>query len=816
MKRIRCRLSTGTFPSFAALAVAVTLSGAPAAPAPTAVHRPPPTPRGRRSVGSTRDIFADTWVAADALGRVLPGAETCGPPRPGKIVAMFYWTWHLPKINPGVRGDVYDNSRIIGEALAEGTPPRWPRVRANHFWGEPELGYYRTTDSFVLRKHASMLADAGVDVIVFDTTNPPFTWKEGYLALCREFSAMRKAGNRTPSIAFMCPFGDPTVVVERVFDELYRPGLYADLWFRWEGKPLILANPKYFRKKREIREFFTFRAPIPGYWTRPSGPGQWPWLQVYPQHGFPDATGHIECVAVGVAQNAIPGYFGPAPMSHKKGAMGRSWHDLARDPNAEAVLYGPNFREQWGRALELDPQVVFVTGWNEWTASRLPKFGPFNEHDDAVYPGGLFIDEYNEEYSRDIEPMKGGFGDSYYYQLVAWVRMFKGVRSRALPKGPAAIRIDGRFDDWTAVRPEFRDTVGDTLHRREPGYDGRVYVNDTGRNDIVRCKAAYDAESVFFFVETRRALTPVSDRNWMLLFVDADQDPATGWNGYDFLIDASRSGSTQRASVVRPSDSTTWQEAGGAEFRVAGNRLELRISRSVLGLDGVEPPAFDFHWADNIQRIAIDEFGVNGDSAPNRRFNYRFGPDPAPSKERRRPIGYFPRDLRRGKSGRVVLPPPSLQGLPQAWWVWRRGGPDAMAAAPGETTRFRRRLTVAELGKGDGAFMAAAVDDSAEVFVNKASCGVLTGWTPPAVFPIVLQAGENLIEIVVKNAGDAPNPAGLAAEIALRKSDGSVKILARTGDGKWEAALDKAGTVREWARPRRIGRVGCEPWGSLP
>ncbi len=812
MKRSSLRLSAWTFPSFTALAVitAVSVSGAPAA----AEQGTLPDAPGRGSAAPSHELLADTWVAADALGRVLPGAEACGPPRPGKVVAIFYWTWHLPKVNPGVRGAVYDNSRIIGAALAEGRPPRWPGIRANHFWGEPELGYYRTTDRFVLRKHASMLADAGVDVIVFDTTNPPFTWKEGYMALCREFSAMRREGNRTPSIAFMCPFGDPTVVVERVFKELYRPGLFADLWFRWEGKPLILANPRYFRKKREIREFFTFRAPIPGYWTRPAGPDQWPWLQVYPQHGFPDATGRIECVAVGVAQNAIPGYYGPAPMSHRKGAMGRSWHDGARDPNIEAVLYGPNFREQWGRALELDPRVVFVTGWNEWTAARLPKFGPFNEHDDAVYPGGLFIDEYDPEYSRDIEPMKGGFGDSYYYQLVAWVRMFKGVRRRPLPAGPSVIRIDGRFDDWTGVRPEFRDTVGDTLHRREPGYDGQVYVNNTGRNDIVRCKVAYDADSLYFFVETRRALTPASDRNWMLLFVDADQDPATGWNGYDFLINGSRNASTHRASVVRLSASTIWREEGRADFRTAGNRLELRISRAVLGLEGAKRPAIDFHWADNIQRVAVEEFGVNGDSAPNRRFNYRFGSDPAPAH--RRAVGYFPRDLRRGESGRVVVPPPTLRGLPGAWWIWRTGVPDPAASAPVETVRFRRRLTVAALGKGDGAFMAAAVDDLGEVFVNGASCGVLTGWTPPAVFPIPLRAGDNLIEIVVKNAGDAPNPAGLAAEIAVKRSDGSTAILARTGDGKWEAVREGPGSAGKWARPQRSGRVGCEPWGPLP
>jgi hypothetical protein len=38
-----------------------------------------------------------------------------------------------------------------------------------------------------------------------------------------------------------------------------------------------------------------------------------------------------------------------------------------------------------------------------------------------------------------------------------------------------------------------------------------------------------------------------------------------------------------------------------------------------------ELSAFDFHWADNLQHLGdISEFGLNGDSAPNRRFNYRY------------------------------------------------------------------------------------------------------------------------------------------------------------------------------------------------
>ena len=120
----------------------------------------------------------------------------------------------------------------------------WPVKGCPHHWGEPELGYYMMTDPFVIQKHASMLVDAGIDVVFFDTTNGAFTWKDEYEALCRVYTEMRAAGNRTPSIGFICPFGDPMPVLNNVWKDLYQPGLWSELWFRWEGKPLILANPR--------------------------------------------------------------------------------------------------------------------------------------------------------------------------------------------------------------------------------------------------------------------------------------------------------------------------------------------------------------------------------------------------------------------------------------------------------------------------------------------------------------------------------------------------------------------------------------------
>jgi hypothetical protein len=415
-------------------------------------------------------------------------------------------------------------------------------------------------------------------------------------------------------------FGDPRPITDQLWRELYQPGLWRDLWFVWEGKPLLLAN-KEFIKDPEQLNFFTFRRPMPDYWLGPSGPDQWSWLEVFPQHVFNNSRGENEQMSVGVAQNALPNTPGPAPMSHKAGAMGRSWHGGEPDARPRAVDVGLNFDEQWRRALEVNPKFVFVTGWNEWIAGRYTEWSKYSDTN-CYYPGGLFVDEYNQEYSRDCEPMRGGHGDDYYYQLASWVRRFKGVRPRPTAHGPSHIVIDGSFDDWKTVEPEFRDTIGDTFHRDHRGYGNLVYRNDTGRNDFVILKAAYDDTNLYFFAQTLGPISPWTDTNWMLLFLDTDRSANTGWLGYEFVVNLEVLTDTQ--TTVMAWNAGQWVRIGRASYRVNGNGMEICLLRAMVG-QAKNPPAFDFHWADNL--LSFDgafELGVNGDSAPNRRSNYRF------------------------------------------------------------------------------------------------------------------------------------------------------------------------------------------------
>ena len=192
--------------------------------------------------------------------------------------------------------------------------------------------------------------------------------------------------------------------------------------------------------------------------------------------------------------------------------------------------------------------------------------------------------------------------------------------------GPSAIVIDGAFDDWTGVVPEYRDTIGDVTHRDHAGYGNTPYRNDTGRNDFVIAKAAYDDNNLYFFIQTLAPITPRTGSNWMLLLLDTDRDARTGWLGYDYVVNLEVP--SERETTVKLWNNSTWKTVGTASYRVDGNGMEIAVPRALVAL-AAGKPAFDFHWADNIQSFGdVSELGVNGDSAPNRRWNYRYSVAP--------------------------------------------------------------------------------------------------------------------------------------------------------------------------------------------
>ena len=70
----------------------------------------------------------------------------------------------------------------------------------------------------------------------------------------------------------------------------------------------------------------------------------------------------------------------------------------------------------------------------------------------------FFVDQYNAEFNRCLQPMKGGYTDNYYMQMAENIRRYKGVRPIPEVIGLHPIKIDGDFADWAGVEVEYRDT----------------------------------------------------------------------------------------------------------------------------------------------------------------------------------------------------------------------------------------------------------------------------------------------------------------------------------------------------------------------
>jgi hypothetical protein len=356
--------------------------------------------------------------------------------------------------------------------------------------------------------------------LIFDTTNAR-SYPEIYTNLCEVFRALRRSGQRTPQLAFMVNTRARATAKE-IYHTLYQANRYPELWFLWQGKPLMICDP--VQADDELKSFFTLRA---AHWpfTLTNTPYAWHWEATYPQpYGYTDDPQKPEQLNVSVAQN-LSAIDGRVVNMNSGIARGRSFHNGKQSIAPGSVNFGYNFQEQWRRAFELNPPFVMVTGWNEWVAGRWIR--PENPL--------VFVDQYDEEFSRDIEPMRGGHGDDYYWQLVANIRDYKGVPAPPPSSGAKTVSLSGGFEQWRDVEPEFVAQSGQTVPRDFDGTGGLHYENHSGRNEFAALKVARDKTYIYFYARTAAPVSPVST-NWMWLLIDADQNAGTGWDGYDYII----------------------------------------------------------------------------------------------------------------------------------------------------------------------------------------------------------------------------------------------------------------------------------------
>lgn len=545
-------------------------------------------------------------VAIDALGRSLPTSEEAGLPQANKYVGLFYSLW------------TSDISAAIDNAKALACDPLNPDhgSYANFcFWSEPETGYHKANDVWQIKRDLNYFAMAGVDFLYFDMTNGVLyeSAMKLFLDTCLE---LRANGQMTPYIVPWCfgsNQGGNTGDMGRFYKLFMTQEKYADLWFYWEEKPLAMIKPLDdgtfpILKDADLKDKLTFKKA----WTAPSDRAKDYWLdnQIVNYgygYGYSEKRTIAECAGIGCA--------GFANFGH-----GRSG-DLSKLSYLDALLETSTMGE--GRVLqaafeelmEKNPecQVLLISRWNEWIAQNY-------KANHATDTG--FVDQFNPEFSRDIEPMKGGYTDNYFYQMCAIIRRFKGVLPADEASGATTVDVAGDFSVWQSVSPVFTDFEGDTTHRDSTDTTGTIrYLNTTGRNDIVESRLTADGGMVYAYVRTAEAITSYrGGRNWMLLFIDADNDKSTGWEGYDYLVNYAVVSDTITTLCAWRDE--IWQEIGTIAYQVKGNELMVAIPRSLMGLTK-DSFTLNFHWMDNVTNVYdLESWFTTGDSAPERRNNY--------------------------------------------------------------------------------------------------------------------------------------------------------------------------------------------------
>ena len=544
--------------------------------------------------------------AVDDLGRTLPGRAQVGPVRPDRVVGCFYFltqgSFKRPTPEPC---NVTRVMRETPEATADFDHPAWGHGAM--YWDEPLFGYYFTDDEWVLRRHVKLLTQAGVDLLIFDTTNRLTFWPQ-VKTILEVLDSYRREGWNVPRVAYYTNTRSGETVDE-IWHDLYEPGLYRELWFMWDGKPFIIADPEQCTPGQ--RDFFTFR--LPQWPTEAKKPGGCPWIDfIRPQRGWYDADGRCDVVPVAVAQHPNLA-FGDGAFYGDPAPRGRGYHDEHNDKTPEALLYGYNVAEQWERAIELDPRMVFFTGWNEWTAGKI--------RGDDPRPV-LMVDQCDREYSRDAEPMRGGFFDNYYMQLCDYIRRYKGAPEEPAAQPARPIDLKGGFEQWDGV-PGYDCMPFGALPRCHEGHGGVVYRDDTGRNEFECLKVAHDEDAVYFYARCREEIVFNMFTKWMTLYIGVAGRPcAPHWKGFHYIVN----------DIVLDGCATFIQTCLGGyrwgrntriSYRREGRQLMIAVPRACLGLKGGEPFELRFKWADHTgKNETVEDFYEHGDTAPYGRFSF--------------------------------------------------------------------------------------------------------------------------------------------------------------------------------------------------
>ena len=520
-----------------------------------------------------------------------------------KEVGILYFVW-LGQ-HPSEQTGNYNITELLAnhpEDLydTKGTPIS--PLHKYHFWAEPLYGYYNSADPWVIARHVELFMAAGIDYLVLDTTNG-FCYPNVVRTLLETLKRFQSEGLKVPKVSFYTN-GASGRVVKTLYETFYKNGDYASLWYSPEGKPMIIGitrenkgttdqlSPVYV--EGELLDYFDVRE---SQWpTKRPQKNTFPWMSwEYPQ------SIHDGVVSVSVAQHSTAKILFSDPVHGR----GRGYDPILKKNLSDQIRSGHNFQMQWNTALTRPDEVsnVFITGWNEWVAIKY------------VFDGEVgFVDTFTEEFSRDIEMMKGGYSDNFYLQMVRNIAAFKGKEATLTEPVMEGSGLT------------YSDLEGDAICRDFKDFSGKGHYSDqSARNDIVNVTVSHDETSVSFRIRTAAPITrhEKGDLTWMNILVSVSDTSEKSFP-YDYII-GRHPRKNGRTSVERVTDSGTIK-TGHAFYDVSGNEMIVKVPINDLGLSA-ENLKLSFKVSDHVlDQFDIMDYYISGDSAPIGRLSYKYNP----------------------------------------------------------------------------------------------------------------------------------------------------------------------------------------------
>ena len=212
-----------------------------------------------------------------------------------------------------------------------------------------------------------MLTDAGVDFIVFDTTNGP-KYLDRVKQLIDVWYEYLEQGYDVPKLSFLTNTNSGEHLATYYYElytneEMHKKYPRLDeLWYMWDGKPMVVGTDWMLDLSIEMENYFTIKDTVWPTGARTNN--GFPWMEfsrLYTNDAVYGRKGRKEVVNVSVAQHNVTVNFASSAW-YGGGDHTRSWHDGSVDKAPGAIYYGYNFADQWKWAIDVDPEMIFVTG----------------------------------------------------------------------------------------------------------------------------------------------------------------------------------------------------------------------------------------------------------------------------------------------------------------------------------------------------------------------------------------------------------------------------------------------------------------------